>query len=134
MATFSKILRQAFGIEPIKITGEVYIKDNKKYITTRVSGGPNINISSEIVTIDSSLIDMSQAILSYIQPMVIFAQKIQYDDKCSNCIEILKYAIEHTPKDDDADAYFGWGWVLHNQEKYPEAIVKYQKSIELRPK
>ncbi|MFT2011472.1 tetratricopeptide repeat protein [Pontibacter sp. 13R65] len=129
-----RLIKSSLGKEQVRITGEIYTIGENTFITARVSGKSSFTKKLNLESLDSTVFDISQEIMKYTYPMMLFHHKIEAGDNYKDCIAIAEYAALNAPDDDDAEAYFDWGWALYNYEKdYNGALVKYKEALEINP-
>jgi tetratricopeptide (TPR) repeat protein len=84
----------------------------------------------------------SEAVKQYLQAIKLDSDSASYENWAKALGELSPEEREKATREFDelakkdpkyADAYNSWGAALHNEEKYAEAIAKYQKATEVNP-
>jgi tetratricopeptide (TPR) repeat protein len=135
-AVITEKVRSYLGVENIRITGEVYSKGDIYYITARVNEDHCVTRVIDINNIDPSIHVVAQKLIEYTQPILLFryqAKRASDSGECIDCLNTLKIALSNKSKDDDTDAYLGWGWLLIRDGKYRQAISKYRFASTINP-
>ena len=134
-------IRKVFNVEPALIKGEVAIRKNQIFITTRV--GEKIartipeenqkagNVDENLAILDDMLLKTAEYIYENTKP-IILAKYFYAKNKESECIDTLeKITSQKSNVDSVTTAYNIWGYILTKQGKYDDAIAKYLKAIKL---
>lgn len=125
--------------KPTTITGEIMIDDQAVYLTTRISGESNYTsppfdfaLNNLPNGLNDSLQKAAGYILEQIEPFLYASYTFPIDKKKSE--RIFREIISKGLKKEKFDVYFQWGKLLADDNKYEEAIEKYDKALEINPK
>lgn len=124
----SQFIKRFFGKKLITVAGEVVNQDNKLFVTTRVNEKASEPFKGE--NLDDILHQTAEHIYKCIKPFVI-AQYYLANNNEPKCLETIQFIISQEPGDDDVLAYTLWGYILAKQQKYEEAIDKFEKATKL---
>lgn len=127
-------VKNFLGRKQTRITGEVVL-NKKLYLTIRVQGEPSKTFSGELDDLDNILSDAAKYVLKFTQPYILaFYLYYNYGNNKEEALEMIRYSLTHSPKDDDPMAYTLWGYITWEDGDFDESIKYYKKAIELDPK
>src|SRR5208337_4451457 len=151
LKTIVDMTRALLGIYPKHISGDIVVPVDTPtkvgsppvqqqarvtvYLTQGRSRSAGVPLDVPADDLELLVQSTAEAALDQVNPYVLAVYRYEHREY-GKAIEI----VERVVQDPSADvphkeaAWYLWGIVLHNQNKYDEAIAKYQKAIELDPK
>ena len=129
--------RSVFGKEARTISGELTELDEDLKLHLRVTGRPLKTFSERLAkknrshALDTLLQQAAEHIMRFTDPhsLSIFQAK---DKRWKDALATVRYNINYHRKE-PAWAYWTWGYILSQQQNYPEAERKLEKAIDLDP-
>ena len=155
LAAVSKLLRKILGNEPIVVTGEVVVIQERMYLTTRVRGkgfveggldlkppgatrNDRITHRVPLAALDRQVTQLAKGIVRYVQPYLLFRSLITADTTFAECTDLIQYALandeEHHRSAAIANDYIAWAMLLAMHGENSAAIGKCKAALTYSPK
>ena len=149
LKTLVQVVRSVLGRHPKHIEGDIVLaavpgSDPAReqlqvtvYVTRGRDRSQGIRLSETDSGINSLAHSTAEMVLSKVDPYMLAAYKVDQGE-LATAIEIVQRITQDPPRDRDPSyvlkAFNLWGIAFGEQGKPEEAIVKFQKALELDPK